>query len=183
MMRNELAQTPYVCAFGYEMVGNKDIDSAMMNADREMYANKTKIKNNKEKKIAAHKEATIRIMHEALGSGMWGMEFDEEGEMTEVRWSPEFRKMLGYKDENDFPDKLESWSDLLHPDDKAMVLKEYNDTIADYSGQKNYDVEYRLKVKSGEWRWFRAIGRLLRREDGTPLSYVGMFVDITDSKA
>lgn len=183
MMRSELALTPYVCAFGYEMVENKDIDSAMLSADREMYANKTRIKNNKDKKIAAHREATIRIMHEALGSGMWGMEFDEEGKMTVVRWSPEFREMLGYTDENDFPDKLESWSDLLHPDDKARVLKEFNDTIADYSGQKNYDVEYRLKVKSGEWRWFRAIGRLLRREDGTPLSYVGMFVNITDSKA
>ncbi|MBO6208791.1 MAG: hypothetical protein J6O73_17945 [Lachnospiraceae bacterium] len=26
------------------------------------------------------------------------------------------------------------------------------------------------------------MGRLLRHEDGTPLSYVGMFVDITDRK-
>ncbi|MCR5002012.1 MAG: PAS domain-containing protein [Lachnospiraceae bacterium] len=93
------------------------------------------------------------------------------------------RKMIGYTDENDFPNRLESWSDLLHPDDKAAVLKEYNDTINDYSGKKNYDVEYRLKAKNGEWRWFHAIGRLLRRENGVPLSYVGMFVDITDKKA
>ncbi len=71
---------------------------------------------------------------------------------------------------------------LLHPDDKEAVLKEFNDTIADYSGAKNYDVEYRFKVKSGEWRWFHAIGRLLRRDNGVPLSYVGMFVDITDRK-
>ena len=77
---------------------------------------------------------------------------------------------------------LESWSDLLHPDDKAAVLKEFNDTISDYSGRKNYDVDYRLKTKNGEWRWFHAIGRLLRRDDGKPLSYVGMFVDITDQK-
>ena len=181
-MREELAQTPYVCAFGYEMVGDKDIDTAMLGADREMYTNKAKLKDTKERRIAAHKEATIRVMHEALGSGMWGMEFDETGKMVSVEWSQEFRKMLGYKDENDFPNKLESWSDLLHPDDKAAVLKEYRDTIADYSGQKNYDVEYRLKSKNGEWRWFHAIGRLLRREDGTPLSYVGMFVDINDRK-
>ena len=91
--------------------------------------------------------------------------------------------MIGYTDENDFPNKLESWSDLLHPDDKEAVLKEYYDTINDYSDRKKYDVEYRLKVRNGEWRWFHAIGRLLRRDNGVPLSYVGMFVDITDKKA
>ena len=182
LMREELSKTPYVCAFGYEMVEDKDVLGAMQIADREMYSNKAKLKDTNERRIAAHKEATIRVMHEALGSGMWGMEFDEEGKMTSVEWSPEFRKMIGFTDENDFPNKLESWSERLHPDDKAAVLKEYNDAIADYSGEKNYDVEYRFKVKSGEWRWFHAIGRLLRRDNGVPLSYVGMFVDINDRK-
>ena len=183
-MRANLSGTKYVCAFGYEMVDNKghDIHEAMRLADKEMYSNKAKLKDTNERRIAAHKEATIQVMHEALGSGMWGMEFDENGRMTSVEWSSEFRKMIGYTDENDFPNKLESWSDLLHTDDRPAVLKEFNDTINDYSGKKNYDVEYRLKVKSGEWRWFHAIGRLLRRENGVPLSYVGMFVDITDKK-
>ena len=182
LMRSELSKTPYVCAFGYEMVKGKDIEEAMLIADREMYTNKAILKDTNERRIAAHKEATIRVMHEALDSGMWGMEFDEDGNMTSVVWSPEFRKMIGYKDENDFPNKLESWSDLLHPDDKEAVLKEYYDTINDYSDRKKYDVEYRLKVRNGEWRWFHAIGRLLRRDNGIPLSYVGMFVDITDKK-
>lgn len=180
VMRSELSKTKYVCAFGYEMVDNQDVMDAMKFADRKMYSNKAKIKNSNERKIAAYKEATIRVMHEALGSGMWGMEFDENGKMTSVEWSPEFRRMIGFTDENDFPNKLESWSNRLHPDDKEKVLKEFNDTIADYSGTKNYDVEYRFQVKSGEWRWFHAIGRLLRHDNGAPLAYVGMFVDITD---
>ena len=181
-MRKALSETPYVCAFGYEMVLDKDISAAMIQADAEMYANKAKIKNNNERKIAAHREATISVLHEALGSGMWGMEFDEDGNMVSVEWSPEFRKMIGYTDENDFPNELESWSDLLHPDDKAAVLKDFYETINDYSGKKNYDVEYRLKVKNGEWRWFHALGRLLRRDNGVPLAYVGMFVDINAKK-
>ena len=181
-MQAELAKTPYVCAFGYEMLEGRDIRETMRLADQKMYANKAFLKDTDERRVAAHKEATIRVMHEALGSGMWGMEFDKNGEMVSVEWSPEFREMIGYRDEKDFPNKLESWSDLLHPDDKDGVLKEFYDTISDYSGEKNYDVEYRLKTKSGEWRWFHAIGRLLRRENGVPLSYVGMFVDITDKK-
>lgn len=181
-MPGELAKTPYVCAFGYEMVDNKDIDKAMRQADQKMYSNKAKLKDTKERRILAHKEATIKAMHEALGSGMWAMEFDEEGNMISVEWSDEFRRMIGYTDEKDFPNKLSSWSDLLHPECKERVLKAFHDAIADYSGKKNYDVEYRLKTKSGEWRWYHAIGRLLRRDDGTPLSYVGMFVDINDRK-
>ena len=181
-MRGELAKTPYVCAFGYEMVDNKDIDKAMRQADQKMYFNKAKLKDTEERRILAHKEATIKAMHEALGSGMWAMEFDEEGNMISVEWSDEFRRMIGYTDEKDFPNKLSSWSDLLHPECKERVLKAFHDAIADYSGKKNYDVEYRLKTKSGEWRWYHAIGRLLRRDDGTPLSYVGMFVDINDKK-
>ena len=182
-MQAALSKTKYVCAFGCNMVENEDIEKAVLTADREMYANKAIMKDTDERRIAAHKEATIRVMHEALGSGMWGMEFDENGNMISVEWSPEFRSMIGYTDEDDFPNKLESWSDLLHPDDKTAVLKEFNDTIEDYSGQKNYDVEYRLKVKSGEWKWFHAIGKLLRRDNGVPLSYIGMFVDISNQKA
>ncbi len=182
-MRKKLSKTKYECAFGYEMVKDEEIEKAIAAADREMYTNKAIMKDTNERRIAAHRAATIRVMHEALGSGMWGMEFDEDGNMTSVEWSPEFRRMIGYKDESDFPNKLESWSDLLHPDDRDAVLKEFNDTIRDYTGQKNYDVEYRLQVKSGEWRWFHAIGRLLRRDNGVPLSYVGMFVDITGQKA
>ncbi|MBR6326844.1 MAG: PAS domain-containing protein [Lachnospiraceae bacterium] len=182
LMQAALAQTPYVCAFGYQMVQKGEVEQAMVSADREMYSNKAVLKNTRERQIAAYKEATIRVMHEALGSGMWSMEFDDEGKMRSVEWSPEFRRMVGYTDEQDFPNVLESWSDLLHPEDKERVLREFQDTIDDYSGQKNYNVEYRLQVKNGEWRWFHAIGRLLRREDGVPLSYVGMFVDITDQK-
>ena len=181
-MRGELAKTPYVCAFGYEMVDNKDIDKAMRQADQKMYSKKSKLKDTKERRILAHKEATIKAMHEALDSGMWAMEFDEEGNMISVEWSDEFRRMIGYTDEKDFPNKLSSWSDLLHPECKERILKAFHEAIADYSGKKNYDVEYRLKTKSGEWRWYHAIGRLLRRDDGTPLSYVGMFVDINDRK-
>ena len=129
-----------------------------------------------------HETTALRIVHEILESGMWSMEFDEQGRMESVFWSDEFRRMVGYKDETDFPNALESWSDLIHEDEKEHVLNEYYDTIADYTGKKIYDVEYRLLTKEQGWRWFRTTGKLSRREDGTPISYIGMFVDITEQK-
>ena len=129
-----------------------------------------------------HETTALKLVHEILRSGMWTMEFDRQGQMTSVFWSQEFRAMIGYQDEEDFPNVLSSWSDLLHPEDHDRVMKEYYATIDDYTGRRLYNVEYRLLTKDRGYRWFRAAGKLSRREDGTPITYVGMFVDITESK-
>ena len=126
--------------------------------------------------------ASLDTIHEMLTSGRWAMDFNKEGVMVGIKWSDEFRRMLGYHSSEDFPDVLESWSDLLHPDDKERVLKEFQDTIFDYTGQKTYDVEYRLLTKNRGYRWYRAVGKLIRRPDGSPVTYVGIFIDITERK-
>ena len=126
--------------------------------------------------------AFLNTIHEMLGSGKWTMDFDESGSMVRVSWSDEFRRMIGYHGMDDFPDVLESWSRLLHPDDKELVLKEFNETISDYTGQKTYDVEYRLRTKNRGYRWYRAVGKPTRRPDGSPVTYVGVFIDITEQK-
>lgn len=121
-------------------------------------------------------------IHAAMGSGLWSMEFNEKAEMISCNWSEVFRNMLGYASEEEFPNRIESWSDLLHEEDKERVLKEYWETVTDYSGEKTYNVEYRLSTKNNGWRWFHAAGRLSRREDGSPITFVGLFVDIDDEK-
>ncbi len=110
------------------------------------------------------------------------MEFDERGEIISCIWTDVFRNMLGYESEEDFPNRLDSWSNLLHEEDKEYVMKEYWDTVRDYTGQKTYDVIYRLLTQNAGWRWFHAAGRLSRREDGSPVSFVGFFVNIDDEK-
>ncbi len=127
-------------------------------------------------------QTDMENIHTAMGSGRWSMDFNESGEMVSCTWTDVFRIMLGYESKEDFPDKLESWSDLLHEDDKDWVMKEYWDTVRDYTGAKNYDVEYRLMTRHAGWRWFHAAGRLSRRQDGSPITFVGLFVDINDEK-
>ncbi len=143
------------------------------------------IEQEREKALKRAESATEAIMtiHETLGSGNWSMEFNEKGEMESCFWSDAFRRMLGYESESDFPNVLESWSDLLHEDDRERVLKTFWDTVWDYTGEKTYDVEYRLLTKKSGWRWFHAAGRLTRRPDGSPITYYGMFMDIDEKKA
>ena len=89
----------------------------------------------------------LKLVHEILRSGMWTMEFDRQGNMVSVFWSDEFRAMIGYRDEEDFPNVLSSWSDLLHPEDNDRGLNEYYSTIDDYTARPLYNVEYRLLTK------------------------------------
>lgn len=129
-----------------------------------------------------HETAALRMVHEIFSSSMWSMEFNELGEMVSVNWSDEFRAMLGYHDESDFPNVLESWSDLLHEEDKEQVLSEFYGALADYTGKKTCSVQYRLLTCDRGWRWFQTAGKVSRREDGTPHTYVGIIVDITHQK-
>ncbi len=122
----------------------------------------------------------ITVIYEMLGSGKWSIDFDEKGQMSSVKWSDQLRNMIGYKNETDFPNVLESWSDLLHPEDKENVLKSFRETIDDYTGKKIYDVKYRLLTKNSGYRWYRSIGKPTRRPDGTPKTYMGLFTDIDD---
>ena len=127
-------------------------------------------------------QAAMENIQAAMGSGLWSMEFNEKAEIISCIWSEKFRNMLGYQNEEDFPNCPDSRPQLLHQDHKERVLREYWDTVLDYTGEKTYDVEYRLLTRHAGWRWFHAAGRLSRREDGSPITFVGLFVDIEDEK-
>lgn len=126
--------------------------------------------------LAARAQENLDMINDIIGSGMWYMEFNEQGEMEHVVWSQTFRHMLGFTDTNDFPDTLEAWSDRLHPKDKAYTMAAYWDCVA---GRSGYDVKYRLMKKNGEYDWFHTHGRIAQYEDGSPRLFLGIFVNIT----
>ncbi|MCW3480364.1 methyl-accepting chemotaxis protein [Neisseriaceae bacterium JH1-16] len=98
-------------------------------------------------------------------------------------WSRQFRRLIGFTSQADFPDVLDSWASRLHPDDKDATLKAFEAHLTDRSGKTSYDVEYRLKCRDEQYRWFRAVGQTRRRDDGTPLRVVGALIDIHAEKA
>lgn len=124
--------------------------------------------------------ATLKNIHEALGSGAWRFQYNRQGEMTSCRWSDTIRHMLGFSSTEDFPDEFEAWKSRLHPEDRERTLRAYQETVEDYTGKKVYDIEYRLRLKDGSYQWFRAAGQLSRREDGSPIAIDGIFVNTDD---
>jgi len=97
-------------------------------------------------------------------------------------WSDEFRHMLGYSNEMDFPNKYESWKDRLHPEDKDRVIGAITRHMMDLSGKTPYDIEYRLLKKTGEYYYFRATGKYIRDKDGNIIYIAGTLMDINEIK-
>ncbi|WP_164954192.1 sensor domain-containing diguanylate cyclase [Succinivibrio dextrinosolvens] len=122
------------------------------------------------------------LLQEALGSGAWSMTFDQNGEPTSLKWSQVFRRMIGFKDESDFPNEIKPFTDRIHKNDKQKIIRLYWNAVKDYTNRTIYDVEYQFLTKNRGYRWFHAAGRIARREDGSPISFVGFFIDIDDKK-
>ena len=123
----------------------------------------------------------FELAREMLSDGLWDMEViagDPVNPKNPFWWSPQFRKLLGFETVEEFPDVLDSWASRLHPEDRERSLTAFGNHLNDRSGKTPFDVEYRLKIKSGEYRWFRARGQTKRDPDGAPLRVVGALVDI-----
>ncbi|WP_408618219.1 PAS domain-containing protein [Celerinatantimonas sp. YJH-8] len=130
-------------------------------------------------------EQRFNLMSEATSDGLWDLTFIRGKEFNEdypFWWSQAFRQMLGFESERDFPNIARSWSDRLHPDDKQRTFDAFFAHMNDKTGHTSYDIEYRLKLKNGQYRWFRARGATLRDASGNPLRVAGALTDIDDEK-
>jgi PAS domain S-box-containing protein len=133
---------------------------------------------------AALKESVERFDLAVRGSneGLWDVKhvpdlppFSPE---YPIWYSPRFKELLGYED-HEFPNVLGNWMELLHPEDKDRILAAL---AAHLERNVPYDVEYRLLVKSGGYRWFRARGQAIRDEAGIPIRMAGSLQDVTGWK-
>ena len=109
----------------------------------------------------------FELASEMLADGIWDLDVvagDPVNPSNTFWWSMQFRHLLGFETEQEFPDVLDSW---------ASRLQAFTDHLMDRSGRTPYSIDYRLRCKDGTYRWFRARGRTRRTADGTPLRVVG----------
>ncbi|MCL2109459.1 MAG: response regulator, partial [Oscillospiraceae bacterium] len=126
-----------------------------------------------------------KLSNDALNIALWDMDVVSDDPINpdnKFTWSQEFRQMLGYSDESDFPNLLQSWSNRLHPDERGRVLNAFAEHMTDYSGKTPYDVISRIMTKTGEYRYFRALGTTHRDSQGVPIRTAGALMDITGQK-
>ncbi len=94
-------------------------------------------------------------------------------------WSPTFYELLGYKNE-EIEASLQTFAGLLHPDDKEATFKLVDEH---FEKKKPFVIEYRLKHKSGQYKWFLGSGQAIWDDDDQPKSMVGTIINIHPKKA
>ncbi|WP_460836077.1 hybrid sensor histidine kinase/response regulator [Massilia agri] len=71
------------------------------------------------------------------------------------------------------------WNDLFHPDDRELAWEKWRESLR--TG-KTYEIEYRLRHRSGHYRW--VLGRALpvRDDSGAIVRWMGTCTDIHEQK-
>jgi PAS domain S-box-containing protein len=120
-------------------------------------------------------EERFALAMEGANDGVWDWNLLTD----DVYFSPSWFSMLGF-DPSEWPPRLETWAQLVHPDDKKRVLaqvKAYLDDEAD-----SFESEMRIRHKNG--RHVHILARALKVKDasGTLRRLVGTHVDLSERK-
>lgn len=124
----------------------------------------------------AKSEERFKLSMDATMDGLWDLDVPKDL----CYYNPAYFNILGYES-NIFETEQETWRRLVHPDDFFLALAANNACI---EGETDFiDDEYRMRTKTGGWRWIHARGKCVERDaSGMALRIVGTHVDITERK-
>jgi diguanylate cyclase (GGDEF)-like protein/PAS domain S-box-containing protein len=120
-------------------------------------------------------ERLLRLSQQAAQIGSYAID------LNTGRWksSPLFDAIVGI-DEH-FDRDIPGWESLLHPDDRAHITNNFQETARN---GRAFSREYRIvRPINGEVRWVVAWGDYEFDSTGTPVLQVGAMQDITERKA
>jgi PAS domain S-box-containing protein len=133
-----------------------------------------------ERKMAeeALRESEHRLELALMGGdlGLWDWNIPTGTAVFNDLWA----NMLGYR-LDELRSRYDEWADRIHPEDLPRVKEALN---AHLSGKSPaYDVEHRLRTKSGAWKWVRTRGKVFERdENGAPVRAAGIHRDVDEQK-
>ena len=107
--------------------------------------------------------------------GLWDWDLSTD----QVYYSPRWKRMLGY-DEDEIAPHREEWLKRIHPEDVSGVLTTLQAHLDGISAV--FRCEHRLRHKDGSYRFVLARGTSLRDPSGKPHRMIGSHVDVTEYK-
>ncbi len=118
-------------------------------------------------------ERRMDLVLTAADLGTW----DWNIETGEVQVNERSAQMLGYS-QDELERALRTWEALVHPEDRSHSLAAAR---AHLNGDTDsYDVDHRVRHKSGRWMWVQSVGRVIERDAaGRPLRACGTHRDVS----
>ena len=120
-------------------------------------------------------EERFQLVIQGARDGIWDW---PDMSKDEQYWSPQWKALLGYE-ENEIDSSAKAFRERLHPDDLAdtQIALQNHITTGDI-----YDVEYRLKVKGGQYKWFQTKGIVTKNPETGVQRMTGSITDIQTRK-
>jgi PAS domain S-box-containing protein len=103
--------------------------------------------------------------------GLWDVDLRRET----AYYSPRFEALLGLP-EGSLPTQPHAWLDFVHPEDLDEVRMALEDHLERHVP---YDVQFRVRHRTGRWLHVRSRGRAARDGNGMPIRMSGTTTDIT----
>jgi PAS domain S-box-containing protein len=129
-----------------------------------------------EKRTLSEAQEIFRLASEVASDGIFEWNFERD----KAFYSRQFWTILGYLPDK-FPNTMQAFKDLLHPDDRDRVLAHVDKYLSGEVSQ--YLIIFRMRHQSGKWVWINARGRALYNDKGKPIRIVGVHTDISHVKA
>lgn len=124
------------------------------------------------------KESELRwkFAVDGRGDGLW----DWNVKTNEVYFSPKWKSMLGFK-EDEIEASLDEWKNRVHPEDLEKVYEDINKHMDGIT--KVYSNEHRVKCKDSTYKWIHDRGIVVQKdENGEAIRLIGTHTDITTRK-
>jgi PAS domain S-box-containing protein len=118
----------------------------------------------------ARYERTIR----GTTDGPWEYEIASDRYWLSRHWV----QWMGYRPEELSTDR-QALLALVHPDDRARQAEAFQRCL---DGKAPYDIEYRIRMSSGEYRWFRSRAACERDAAGRAVRISGALQDVTERR-
>jgi PAS domain S-box-containing protein len=121
-------------------------------------------------------EMRLKLAFNDIDDGVW----DWNIKADRIFFSDKFFTMLGF-DAYEFSHNLESWKNLIHPDDFEATLHLF--TLISQGLITEFSTEYRMRRKIGDYIWMLSRAHQVEKdENGKPIQIIGIQVDITKQK-
>ena len=121
-------------------------------------------------------EERYRLLVENLPAVIFMDKFNDD--QTSQYMSPRILDLLGYTAE-EWMNDINLWENSLHPDDKERVIAE---DIRTNKTSEPFRIEYRMRHRKGHFVWIKEDASIIKGEDGIPLFWQGVLLDITEQK-
>jgi PAS domain S-box-containing protein len=120
-------------------------------------------------------EERYGLVANAANDGIWDWNLLTNEAYRSARWW----EILGYT-ENEILPRVDAMAELFHPDDQKLVMLALEDHIKNHIP---FDIEYRIRQKSGVYIWVRTKGQALWDENGKAYRMAGSTGDISVRKS